>query len=393
MKNVKTVIRDLTFNKVVIFLFLIVYIGLYYQKYAILISCSYILLGCSFFYNIVKHKKLTHSNFIVLCIIFLVYSFLSTLWSESFENSYNAVIRLSKSVIVSICFITLIDTKEHFKWALSIISFSGVIYAMLYLSNVDISTLGASRIMAEGDFLPNVNIVGLIICFSFGYYIFMYFYSKNYFYLCIACLAFVITFFLGSRKSIISLFICVFMMFFKIEGKQKLKIFFLLFILIALLFYYVPTEYLSFISDRLAQLTFLSSKISEIDSSDETRIHLLEYGFKYCMEKPFVGHGYFMFSQLFGKDCGVVLYSHNNYIETFVGGGIVGFVIYYALYFKIYNNIDLRNTHFDCGYLLFILLVVLLFNHFSIVVLQERFIWVLLAILFSGSYYYKFRLI
>ena len=68
--------------------------------------------------------------------------------------------------------------------------------------------------------------------------------------------------------------------------------------------------------------------MSEIDSSDETRVRLIEYGLTYCIESPILGHGYYSFSQLFRKDCGIILYSHNNFIETFVGGGIIGFFIY-----------------------------------------------------------------
>ncbi|WP_394800193.1 O-antigen ligase family protein [Bacteroides salyersiae] len=247
--------------------------------------------------------------------------------------------------------------------------------------------------MAEGDFLPNVNTVGLIISFSFAYFIYMYFLDKKYVYMALAGLAFIVTFFLGSRKSIISLFICVFLMFIKLQKTSKLKILFLLVLLIALLLFYVPIEYLNFISERLAQLSFWSSKMSEIDSSDETRVRLIEYGLTYCIESPILGHGYYSFSQLFRKDCGIILYSHNNFIETFVGGGIIGFFIYYSLHGIILKRIDLRKAHFDYGYLLFVLLMILLFNHFSIVVLQDRFVWLLLTVLFTGSIYYKYNLL
>ncbi len=391
--HVKKYIQTLTFNKVFIFLFLIIYCGLYYQEYVTLISCSYVLLGGAFVYNLIKHKGFIYKDFITLCLIFVVYSFFSSLWANSFDTSYKSVMQLSKSVVVAICFITLIDSKEHFKWALSILSFSGIIYALLYLGHVDISTLSANRIMAEGDFLPNVNTVGLVISFSFTYFIYMYFFDKKCIYLIGAGLAFIITFFLGSRKSIISLFICIFFMFIKIEKKSKVKILFLLALLIILLIFYVPIEYLNFISERLAQLSFLSSKISEIDSSDETRIRLMEYGLTYCAESPIVGHGYYNFSQLFERDCGVILYSHNNFIETFVGGGIIGFLIYYGLYGIILKRIILKKSNFDYGYLLFILLMILLFNHFSIVVLQDRFVWLLLTVLFTGSIYYKHNLL
>ena len=78
-------------------------------------------------------------------------------------------------------------------------------------------------------------------------------------------------------------------MFIKLQKTSKLKILFLLVLLIALLLFYVPIEYLNFISERLAQLSFWSSKMSEIDSSDETRVRLIEYGLTYCIESPILG--------------------------------------------------------------------------------------------------------
>ena len=73
--RVKKSIQNLTFNKIFISLFLIVYCGLYYQEYA----CSYALLGGAFIYNLIKHRGLIYKDFIVLCLIFVIYSFFSSL--------------------------------------------------------------------------------------------------------------------------------------------------------------------------------------------------------------------------------------------------------------------------------------------------------------------------
>lgn len=73
--RVKKSIQNLTFNKIFISLFLIVYCGLYYQEYVALIACSYALLGGAFIYNLIKHRGLIYKDFIVLCLIFVIYSF------------------------------------------------------------------------------------------------------------------------------------------------------------------------------------------------------------------------------------------------------------------------------------------------------------------------------
>lgn len=95
-----------------------------------------------------------------------------------------------------------------------------------------------------------------------------------------------------------------------------------------------------------------------------------------------------LFSQLFKMTNGVAVYSHNNFIETIVGGGIIGFVLYYALYYVMLKRIWTKERFLlDDRYLLLIIFVVLLFNSISIVILNERFIWILLGLMYVGASY------
>lgn len=383
--------HDITVNKIVIFIFLFIYCGCYYQQYLSFISLSYLLLGVAFVYNLVKHKKIIHLQFVLISSFFVVYCIFSSLWAPNFDVSYKASIQLFKSVFVSVLFITLIDSRSTFKWALFSFSLAGIIYSILYLQNVDIASLGANRIGSATDdsldLLPNVNTVGLFLSFSFVYFLYCYFSEKRSLYIVLIAFSFVVIFILGARKSILSLCFCLVMLTHRLKVSSRIKIVILCCAFIVLLFVYVPSEYLIFVSERLAQLNFFSNKISDLDESDSTRILLLESGFMYGLASPILGNGYYSFSQLLLKDYGFSMYSHNNLIETFVGGGIIGVILYYSLYYVVLKKCYIRNKQIDIPYLLFILMMVLLFNHFSIVVLQERFIWILLSILYVGAKY------
>ena len=383
--------HDITVNKIVIFVFLFIYCGCYYKQYLSIISLSYLLLGLTFVYNMVRHKKIIHLQFIFIALLFVLYCIFSSLWAVNFDLSYNASMQLFKSVFVSVLFITLIDSRSTFKWALFSFSLAGIIYSILYLQNVDIASLGANRIGSATDdsldLLPNVNTVGLFLSFSFVYFLYCYFSEKRSLYIVIIAFSFVVIFILGARKSILSLCFCLVMLMHRLKVSSRIKIVILCCAFIVLLFVYVPSEYLIFVSERLAQLNFFSNKISDLDESDSTRILLLESGFMYGLASPILGNGYYSFSQLLLKDYGFSMYSHNNLIETFVGGGIIGVILYYSLYYVVLKKCYIRNKQIDIPYLLFILMMVLLFNHFSIVVLQERFIWILLSILYVGAKY------
>src|SRR5690606_23295100 len=95
---------------------------------------------------------------------------------------------------------------------------------------------------------------------------------------------------------------------------------------------FIPDQYFSFIWDRFSELKFFST-MSKLDYSDQLRVDFATYSIRYFNEAPLFGHGYFNFSSLFGHDKGVAMYSHNNFIETIVGLGIVGITLYYSLYF------------------------------------------------------------
>ena len=54
-------------------------------------------------------------------------------------------------------------------------------------------------------------------------------------------------------------------------------------------------------------------------------------------QKPILGHGIDSFRTLYGMLGGMETYSHNNFIEMLVSGGVVGFIIYYSIYVYIFK--------------------------------------------------------
>lgn len=379
--------RNITINRIVIFVFVVMYCGFYYQQFLSFITLSYVILGIVFIHNsLMVQKKILYVNFITISLLYVFYSFLSVIWSVNTSVTIDSSMQLLKSAFIASMFITLIGSKMDFEWALFSFALAGIVYAFIYLQSVDISNLGADRISRNevSDLLPNVNTVALLISFSFIYFLYMYFYKRKFVYLIVAGIVFVLTFLLGARKSIITLFIAMIMMLFKLNATSRVKLLTLSIIFIVLLIIYIPPEYLTFVSERLAQLNFFETKAEILDKSDAERTLLLGRGFAYWLNSPFIGHGYYNFSQLFLKDFGVALYSHNNYIESLVGGGLVGFMLYYSLYCKILKDVLKRKLSFNINYLIIIVMVGLLFNQLFIVVLHERFIWILLAILYAG---------
>lgn len=394
-KNLKSLMAYCTFNRMCIGIFLLLYVGFYYTDYLSYISLSYIILLLGVVYNLFKYKTIKYSSFIKICILFVVYSLISSVWAYSFTHSYNASIQLFKSVFICMCFINLLNDKRDIKFSLLFLSISCLIYALLYFKHIDISMLGDRRIssMEDTDDLPNVNTVSLIVSFAFSYFIFNFFRNKNILYLFLSTIAFIFIFLLGARKTIISIFICFVLMVFKLSKKDRLILFLSSGIFLVGLVLIIPKAYLNFVLERLGELDeFLGGDNTEfVNGDDDIRISFITKGFDFFLQSPILGHGYYNFSQLFGIETGVYMYSHNNFIETLVGGGVIAFYIYYLIYYRIAKMLYGCKLKYDYGYLIIIWGVILIFNHLSIVVLQERFIWLLLALMWAATKFYKYK--
>lgn len=376
-----------TLDKVIIFIFLFINVGLYYDKFLFLIQPSYALLFIGFIHKLYVKKRLIHKKFIVISLLFALYAFFSTIWAyDSALATSNSMI-LFKIVSISVMLITLLDSKENVKFSLLMLAVSGLVYALFYLSMWDISALGfgrASSALTEGeDDLPNVNVVGMIASNSFICLLYFYFNENKKWAIILAALVFIIIFFLGSRKSIIFSIIGVILIFIKLNRFSKISLSILFIILMQMVLLFIPEEYFSFILDRFDELKFLST-VSKLNYSDQLRVDFINYSFNYFNTNPIFGNGYFNFSSMFYKDKGLAIYSHNNFLETLVGLGILGFVIYYYMYFLIAKNLGWPKK-FNFAYLILILISLNLFNQFFIVVSNDRFTWMLLPMLYAGA--------
>jgi O-antigen ligase len=361
------------------------YIGCYYPTLLKYVKIGYVVLFIGVVSSILKNKKILYTNFIFISILFISYSFLSVLWAENVSLTLNSTILLLKASLITIAFSQLISNGNDFKWALLWLFLSGLFFGIVYIAHVNIAFLGNNRI--NNVLEVNVNIVAMYISFAAVYFLYKTLNSKLLSTNSVLFLvSFIILIVLGSRKSILTVILGILMFFTKLNLKSKINIFFLISLFILLIISIIPREYLAFVLERGLNLNVFSE--NTIDYSDQLRLNFIDYGISYFLQNPIFGHGFYNFSILYENSTGIFMYSHNNFIETLVGGGLIAFIIYYSFYIKIFNQIKDRKNNFvfDYRYLLLVLFMLLLFNHIAIVVLIDRFIWLLLALLFIGTY-------
>lgn len=383
--------RNLDLNKIGLFFFILVYSGMYYSMFQSLITISYIVLFVCFLRIVLRSKKLVHIDYLFIGGAFVLYSFLSALWSYDYSTTVNQVVILAKSFFVSFILINCLRSRELLEWAFKILMFSSLVFGLLYIYQIDLSMIGAYRLTEfadNDDGLPNLNLVSIPVAFAFVYFLFCYLKDKKYIYIILSIICIVIVFLLGSRKSIISSVLGIFFLSLKVSGKKKMKIILFCFLLILLIPFFIPTDYLDFVLDRLMQLANVNQNLL-LDESDLIRKQLLSTGIDYFMQSPLIGHGFYNFSRLFLFEYGSAVYSHNNYVETLVGGGIIGFVLYYLLYYVIIRDLSVRKHDFNIYYILLLFVVIMLFNQTGIVLLHDRYTWIFISLVFCLSSIYK----
>ena len=67
----------------------------------------------------------------------------------------------------------------------------------------------------------------------------------------------------------------------------------------------------------------------DLGKSDTARQNMIKFGLEMFKERPIFGYGLNNYRLFYPSG----QYSHNNYIEVLVSGGVVGFLLYYSMYF------------------------------------------------------------
>lgn len=370
---------NITINQCLLLIFLILNIGFYYEKFAIVLPLSYGLLLIGLILQLRKNNTINYKDFILYSISFLLFTFLSYLWSYNPNDTLIFSKLLMKSIIISLLYTQLITSLKDLRIAFLGLGIGSLIYVIIYISLIDFDSLGDGRLQQFKDgstIIPNLNLVGIFGCFSFTYFLFSYFINKNKIYIIASLISFLCVALLGSRKSILIMILSIILLFPKLGIRYRIFLIFLVLIIGICTVYFIPSEYLQFIINRFGSLIAEDS----LDSSDKHRLEIIENSINFIEMNPFIGNGYYNFSALNYNYYGSKLYSHNNFIEIFVGVGIIGFILFYSMYIYIFNRLYIIRSFESRLY--FIIFLSIFFNHNFIVISNEKFIWILLATFF-----------
>ena len=326
-----------------------------------------------FAFFLFKYKVLKLDTYSKWLLIFFACGATTIIWSIDKSRTFDFILaslsRIAVLLPINIYFETEYpDIEERAKKIVSIIIFALLVTAVYLFIILDWRYIIAGGTLGVASLTKYwaSNAVGAK--FGVASFIALYFGNKYKKYYLVSIPFVILTVLSGSKGGILAFIIpLIFSLIVRSNNPLRaLKNIILTSILLALVIYIsLNNKFLFHLVGRRFQNLYLGlSGETALEGTTQTRELMIQYGLSWFMERPIFGFGancyYTKLSEVFRST-----YSHNTYIELLVGTGVVGTLVYYSIYYRIfkYNN-KIKNTYFP--FVFAMLLSILIHNYVAV---------------------------
>lgn len=298
--------------------------------------------GYCAFYMLMHGKLVKLNKFLVFFLCFVIFCFLSLLWTKDIEESTEKLITIVQLFIMSVLFCSYISYYDNMDTFIF-----GLVVSGLVCSYVVIGYYGFSEyfeLMKQGARLggpiANENTIGLysgttvIVGFYYGFvrrrklgYIAM-------------ILPLIVAFGTGSRKALVMIIIGILLLIF-MRYRESISLAGFAKMLVGVIIIILAIKWLSTVPAFQTTFERLESAFgSDVkDNSATLRETMIEAGMKYFKKNPYTGVGLGNTNIITWQYFGWETYLHNNYVELLASVGIFGFLLYYSMYVYLLKNL------------------------------------------------------
>ena len=325
--------------------------------------------------------KFHYSLFIFGIFIFwnLISAFIHPELLRYFITSF--LIFILSLIVYNIC-LKYPESSEYIKW-----SFILSLFIQIWISNNYIQYTEWGTIDRHKGTLGNANLYALFINISFIFLLQKIGRPNNIIKYLLIFSAIGLVFFeiinTGSRKGIFFTVLIILFYYFssikKISNLNKVIYFIIgLFISSQIGLYIINSQYF--------YRFFESFYYSEVSLVELHRYALAQDGLRLFYERPILGWGADGFRYFNSVD---FTYSHMNFLELLVNYGIIGFILFYSIYFSIFKNLKAVNSIeeelvISDKYIFVFFLIVTLILDIAMVRIFERMYWLIIS-MYLGS--------
>lgn len=315
-------------------------------------------------------------NFHKSIFLFAMYCLASSLWAIDSNDALEKGITILEILLcLSIFYWTYSRMNTPFTKLLKSIMWGGyivVLYAFATggITEIIMTVMKGGRLQSSFD---NVNAVALLCAFSIILSVYFMIYKKNILLVIMDIPTLILLAACGSRKAMVILVLgCIAVYLFTSNVKNKTgilpKIFGACVLLSVILIAISSMELFGGINERMEGLIALITGQGEIDHSSMVRQQMSELGFSIFLEHPILGIGagnaHIIDAKVLGEDC----YLHNNYAEVLANGGLIGFILYYGQFYRVFlGTKKVGGLKTSEGRILLIMLASLLIADFGLV--------------------------
>lgn len=254
------------------------------------------------------------------------------------------------------------ELLNSIKWA----GYFVAVYSLYYYGIDFVFSMLQSSIRLDNSF-SNINVIGQISAIAIIIQVYELICTKKVTFGCFFMIPSAIMILATqSRKAFVLLFLGLFLVsIFSSENKTNIikKWFKILIVIILFVFaIWIMSKFPIFsgINERMGNL-MESLKGNEGGHSASLRKQMISLGWSYFLKNPVFGIGIGAPHVIALSNLGEDAYLHNNYVELLCGGGILGFIVFYSIYFYILRRfIKYRKVPHYCKNICIILVLLFL---------------------------------
>ena len=293
--------------------------------------------------------KLKRNGTIILTTIFMVYCFMleefqQGSWSQLLGVNFQTAITIALAVCVCFGIYFYADSKARRELIMKYIAWAGVMLAAVTLvlirGNIfsGLHSSGISPYLKQYGYQSNQMGVNFGLSFIAAIYLWDVYRKRKYMFCLVVNIIFL--FLTGSRKALLYAIVGLFF-YFIFSGRRMIALKLVVSCVALFVIYYllitVPALY-NLVGWRILSLISVLTGGEATDTTG-TRINMIKFGVQMIKESPVFGHGLNAFAVNYGKRFTNTVYSHNNYIEVLVSGGIVLAFLYYSRFALIIRKL------------------------------------------------------
>lgn len=275
------------------------------------------------------------------------------------------------------------DAHDTILKALYISGIVLIIYSIYIYGFVDvIGKLASNTKVRLGREINQANTFGMMNATTVIVAFYYLFHRKRFkiFHILVMSVSFIYAMSSGSRKALLMICIGVLFLLFKKYGIKKLYKFIIIGLLLVVAFVMlIRLPMFELIKNRMEQFVEVITEKGKGDASAKARLQMITEGWKIFKDRILVGYGANNYRIVSTHNT----YAHNNFIEILVNFGLVGFFLYYSVYFMAFKNLRTSKTNAEKA--LLSIFVVRFLMEIAMVTYYDKIHWILIAFFLISS--------